>query len=961
MPIDKPEITERLAWEGLINGWTALSIWLAFAAIAAWFLWRQRSAIGRGWAVSFWLMRLVAFGCAVWMLAGPTQQRIEKTSTSQSVSIFADDSESMDIVDPPEPAETLRWSLAEKGNADKEPVVRADRLAVALGGAVAGCNELSTGVKEHRPTKELVALESKIATATSRAKSHAEALVSSLSGKDPAANERATRIANLLGGPTDKLLDDIQSALEHSKNAIGDQFAAQLEQLSESLNSAKRHATGIAADLAKNGAENVAAKPAAKNDESRRQRTSKVLDALEQQLKDDLAKNVRIERYRFDHSAVPVSTTGGWTQALDPKSSPDTAAHIRPIAATPDSSPQPDPSDPKTGDEQLTNISSVFDELSTKRAGQATRLAILLSDGRHNDTAAAVPQEAARQCSKLPVYVVPIGTSVELRDVSLARVEAPSAVAEKDSAVIDVIVSGQDCDGRSTQVVLRHEGREVDRKPIIFASSRGDCRVRFTVPAKEPGWQEFIVGVEPIEGETNLANNYYPVSYEVVRDHLRILLADGVPRWEYRYLNQLFRRDQHIEFDELLFSPTLHGTGNLADHPEFPTDVEAYARYDVVILGDISPLQLSAASQQALDEFVRKRGGNLVVIAGQNSMPSGFTDQPLVDLLPVEQSTTVTPQQGYSLRLTDEGRVNTSLLIDDSPDESRTVWQETFERFPVYALSEFSRPKASARTLIEAVSQSTGLVLAENAEHKVDNAFLSWQRVGAGRVAYLAAGDTYRLRWRRGDRYHHRFWGQFLRWLTAANTGAGSEIVRLQTDRARYTQRNPVEVTVWLKDSSGRPLAGESIHAEARPFKGDPVSVELTPDKQVPGRYFGSFDALAPGAYKIAAAGKAVTRLLPRPEDAEKAQATITVQRVGSIEMMNTECNRPLLEQIAQITGGQVIPPTAIGEVLQLVSFTPEVSESIHNTPLWNRWTNLLLVLGCLFTEWVVRKGKGLS
>jgi hypothetical protein len=81
---------------------------------------------------------------------------------------------------------------------------------------------------------------------------------------------------------------------------------------------------------------------------------------------------------------------------------------------------------------------------------------------------------------------------------------------------------------------------------------------------------------------------------------------------------------------------------------------------------------------------------------------------------------------------------------------------------------------------------------------------------------------------------------------------------------------------------------------------------------------------------------------------------------VGSIEMMNTECNRPLLEQIAQITGGQIIPPTAIGEVLQLVSFTPEVNTTIERSPLWNRWSNLLLVLGCLFTEWMVRKGKGL-
>ena len=84
------------------------------------------------------------------------------------------------------------------------------------------------------------------------------------------------------------------------------------------------------------------------------------------------------------------------------------------------------------------------------------------------------------------------------------------------------------------------------------------------------------------------------------------------------------------------------------------------------------------------------------------------------------------------------------------------------------------------------------------------------------------------------------------------------------------------------------------------------------------------------------------------------------MRATDSIEMLNTQCNRPLLEQIAQMTGGQVIPPTAIGEVLELVSFTPEVRERIERTPLWNRWSNLFIVLGCLFTEWVVRKAKGL-
>jgi hypothetical protein len=545
------------------------------------------------------------------------------------------------------------------------------------------------------------------------------------------------------------------------------------------------------------------------------------------------------------------------------------------------------------------------------------------------------------------------------RDVMLHRVEAPAAVAEKDSAVIDVIVTGFDCEGLAAAVVLRHEGREVDRKPIEFSGNRSDYRARFMVPAKELGWQEYIVEVEPVEDEMNTANNYQPVSFEVVRDRVRLLLADAIARWEYRYLNQLFRRDEHVEFDELLFLPRLHGTGKLASRPEFPRDVDGWARYDVVVLGDVSSRQLSTESQQSLADFVRVRGGNLMVIAGQNSMPGEFATQPLGELLPVERNQSLVPQQGYSLRLTEEGRFHSALLIADSAEESRSIWRSVYERFPIYGLSEYSRPKSTARTLIEAFADSAGDVRAAESG-SVERSFLCWHRVGAGRVAYLAAPDTYRLRFRRGDRMHHRFWGQFLRWITAANTGAGTDVVRLQTDRTRYTEGEPVEVTVWLKDPSGRPLANEQVHVEARMFNDETRSIDLTPDADVAGRYFASVSNLTPGAFQLSVKGNVVEQLLAQNGEANEPKATITITAGDSIEMLNTHCNRPLLEQIAKMTGGQVIPPTAIGEVLNLVSFTPDVHETVQRTPLWNRWSNLFIVLGCLFTEWIVRKAKGL-
>src|SRR5688500_10170653 len=139
MDPNAPQIVEKLAWEGLISGPTALAIFFAFALLAAGALWRERGAVGRRWAVAFWVLRCAAFGCALWMLAGPTQQRIERTKTSQSIAIFADRSESMEVVDAPEAGESLRWTLASDEESGETPVELCDRLGVDLGVALADC------------------------------------------------------------------------------------------------------------------------------------------------------------------------------------------------------------------------------------------------------------------------------------------------------------------------------------------------------------------------------------------------------------------------------------------------------------------------------------------------------------------------------------------------------------------------------------------------------------------------------------------------------------------------------------------------------------------------------------------------------------------------------------------------------------------------------------------------------
>ena len=67
-------------------------------------------------------------------------------------------------------------------------------------------------------------------------------------------------------------------------------------------------------------------------------------------------------------------------------------------------------------------------------------------------------------------------------------------------------------------------------------------------------------------------------------------------------------------------------------------------------------------------------------------MPAAFQGEPLMELLPVEPAKNVLPQQGYTLRLTEEGRFQSALLIADSPQESRRDVAENLRRFPVFEL-----------------------------------------------------------------------------------------------------------------------------------------------------------------------------------------------------------------------------------------------------------------------------------
>ncbi len=928
------ETIEKFAWEGPLSMTQAVLLGVALAGLFAWTLWREGRVTHKWLIPLFWGLRVVMLVVVLWMLLGPTDVTVRTHSTPRSIAIFADNSGSMDVVDSPRAIEDLRWSLARQLSEANHALLLCDRANESAHAATVhfreALNLLQRGSRTDDAGRSLTASES----AFSRLQGYVEKLNETNANQRLAEQSKslqevvqtaATELSGLAEGLTaEQVLPQAEIARLYAMLPRLEAISARVERMTLTAEQDE----GLLSDTSSHV-----------NQQSdltltRREKVNAVLQAAEESWLKELSETVRIRRYQLSTSTNTLSD-GAW-DAVSQESL--TAVN-------------------ETGEAPLTNLTAGLEQLTRDAAGEDLAAAVFITDGRHNFGGSRHPRDVAAGLGHLPVHVVPIGTAQMLRDVIVHHVDAPPAVAKDDLIAIDAIISTFRCEGETLDVELLKEDKVIERKQIAVETDQEDHRVAFTTKAEEFGRHAFRLRVNLLPEETNSDNNSASIEVETIEDSIRVLLADNLPRWEFRYLSNLFSRDEHLEFEQLLFAPEVSGSGRLRNFPEFPRDVDQWSRYRVVILGDVTPRQLNRESQKALQEYVTQRGGTLVVIAGQESMPHRFQSEPLEDLIPVQENSNIAGRNnGFHLQLTAEGKMADAMQMGEDQMSGDRIWREMSQSLPVYSLSEYSQPKPTSHTLIRAVSM-------ESTENDADNgrAFLCWQTIGRGRVVYLAAPATYQLRIRNGDRYHHQFWGQLIRWAIARDLASGSKTVRIRTDKSSYRTGEEVEAIVQLQQLNGEPVTGAELVATAKQNNNLKASVPLSEDRNIPGRYSGRFDSLAAGSLMVGVTGAEIDELLASENIDGPIETPIAVNPELSAEMIDTRSDRPLLAQIAELTGGRMIPPTALSEVLQTINLSPHVTEETSQQPLWSNWICLWVVFFCLALEWTIRKMTGLS
>ncbi len=923
-----PETTTetRFAFEGFLPPWLILLIGLLLLLLASWMTWRERRFTHRrGWIWLLLLFRCVAVAILLWMLAGPTLVTAIQKAKRKSIAIFVDASASMGVADRIDGSGNVtRWTALEENDRDARRTRQLDSGIATL----------------HAAQRQLQQFEN--LPETTREGSAARALFSrALDGMAKGIDLLKNTPDDLPGTELKRPLGEVVKTLEENglkvlreKNAEfnrgkslagmqrGEWLPEQLQRFSVSLAT-----IGRLADQAVKSVEETALKAAGKNagatGKARLDRVQAFMASAEEGWLKELAEKATINRYEFGRKVVPAARWEGRQQE-------------------------------KRNLSDATELGAALQQIAFNNSAQPIEAAILITDGGQN--AGRDPRELASSVAGTTLHIVPIGNTKIERDVVLHHTHAPKAVLQNDMVVIESGISAYDCEKEQLQVELMEGEKVLERQNVSVTSPVFDTQIQFRWKAAQIGKHTLGMRVVPVEKERTEENNAARIDLHVMEEKLRVLVADNFPRWETRYLLNLFKRDERVEFDQLLFEPQRSAGEGVRS--AFPASLQEWSKYRIVILGDVLPSQLRPEQQKQLQDYVTQAGGNLIIVAGKDAMPASYLDAPLGALLPVQAGDRALPNNDpFYLHVADEASQSLATQIGENAAASLRAWREMSEKLPIYGLSEFSKPKPTTHSLIWASKQKSGF----DPGDAWTRSFLSWHYVGAGRVVYLAAPLTYQLRYRQGDNFHHRFWGQLLRWAAARDLAEGSQTVRLSSDKLRYEAGEPVQIMAQLRQLDGKVVGNAALQIEASQHGRVLQNVTLKEDASRPGSYNVLLPQLPAGPVKMQLLGERVSELLGIEKYSKPIEITVTIDPSAELELRNPLCNMPLLCQIADTSGGLILPPTGLAAALKQLDLEPEVSETISKKPLWNRWDLFWLFLLSLGLEWAGRKYLGLS
>lgn len=612
-------------------------------------------------------------------------------------------------------------------------------------------------------------------------------------------------------------------------------------------------------------------------------------------------------------------------------------------------------------DGALTDLATAIEEsLDERPQGQAM---LLLSDGVHNASGGAMRVRRSvdkARAMAAPIYAKTIGEKSGVKDLEVA-VNLPQEMAfvgQSLPVTVSIQQRGLVTDQAQVSVVLDDE--VVNQQQLSLAADN-TTEVTFQIQQADIGLYRYEIRVEEHATEVTNVNNVATLLVRVVDEPVRVLLLEGKPYWDTKFLLRTLASDQSIELtsvvrmapgrflqrdisrpastdrdevDQESRAPEVRKEAwkILADATELLRNTGDLDAFQIIVLGRDAEVYLDDNMLTQLKKWLAEGSGSLVCVRGP---PASQVSQRLGELMPVRW--TPGRETRFRVQLTESGQSMRWLPTGDQED--------VLTGLPSLAtVTQPERPKPLAVVLASAAGE------AEN-PHPV----ISYQPIGTGRVVVVEGAGMWRWAFLPAEHQEHDqvyglLWRSLVRWLVANAGLLPSQQYALRSDKVTFGTAEQATATLLMHENE----AGDLPHVE---LVGDPLGQPQTiaplPSGSSPGQFRVVFGQLAEGRYRA--------RIVGAEEDDAAAVTAFDVR--GSLaERLDIAARPDLMSLVANESGGAVLEVGEPDELAQ--AFTEHISASFPQRMVrvtaWDRWWVLVGVMGLWVGSWSLRRRTGL-
>ncbi|MDK1032760.1 MAG: hypothetical protein QGD94_12185, partial [Planctomycetia bacterium] len=244
---------------------------------------------------------------------------------------------------------------------------------------------------------------------------------------------------------------------------------------------------------------------------------------------------------------------------------------------------------------------------------------LVLSDGHDTESTPMQPVALLARARGIPIHTVSLGGPTLQSDLLLVAIANQQYLLAGEQG--HIIAKVHQVGLGDARVSLHLRCNDQHRSQTIAFDGRQSVTVKLPVKQEKPGLYEYKISVDTVKGETEEGNNAQSVFLEVTDRRIKVLLLEGEPFWDTKFIAQTLRKDARIELTQIsqLSSRKQEKIVTRSDRAgaQIPLDAEEIAKFDVIILGRGLEHFLDRRTAKLLPDFVSERGGSIVFARGR--------------------------------------------------------------------------------------------------------------------------------------------------------------------------------------------------------------------------------------------------------------------------------------------------------------------------------------------------------